>query len=212
MAKDILTRLVMLKGESGAVIESIEILSSSGATDIMRITLSDGSTVDFPVTNTLDDDHIKDVIGEVTTEEVDQSGNPVASYAVYEALVEKDYENQWHEIGTKAPLDSSWTSISFDVTDFMSKAYEFLVVISLQASDSSLINVAITIPNVEIVAQTAGSQDYIGGYYYSASYNGSVMARFNRTAKTIAVLKSWTQVTGSSIDVGQVELFYRGKR
>lgn len=203
MAKDILTKILMLKGESGAVIESIEIKSSVGATDIMEITLSDGSKVEFPVTNTLDDNHIKDVIAEVTTQTIrDADENPISGNAVMESKL-------WQGIGSISPTDPDWSSVSIDVTDYFDRATEFLAVCSLASSDSANINVAILIPNVRIMAQTADKQDYIGGYYYSSSYAGSVMARFNRTAKTISILKSWTAVTGSSFDLNQFELFYR---
>ena len=203
MAKDILTKILMLKGESGAVIESIEIKSSVGATDIMEITLSDGSKVEFPVTNTLDDNHIKDIIAEVTTQTIrDADENPISGNAVMESKL-------WQGIGSVSPTDPDWSSVSIDVTDYFNRATEFLAVCSLASSDSANINVAILIPNVNIMAQTADKQDYIGGYYYSSSYAGSVMARFNRTAKTISILKSWTAVTGSSLDLNQFELFYR---
>ena len=203
MAKDILTKILMLKGESGAVIESIEIKSSVGATDIMEITLSDGSKVEFPVTNTLDDNHIKDIIAEVTTQTIrDADENPISGNAVMESKV-------WQGIGSVSPSDESWTSVSIDVTDYYNTATEFLAICTLASSDSANINVSILIPNVDIMAQTADKQDYIGGYYYSSSYAGSVMARFNRTAKTISILKSWTAVTGSSADLAQFELFYR---
>lgn len=203
MANDILTKVVMCKGESGAVIESIEIKSSVGATDIMEITLSDGSKIEFPVTNTLDDNHIKEVIAEVTTQTIrDADENPISGNAVMESKL-------WQGIDSISPSDPSWTSVSINVTDYFNRATEFLAVCTLSASDSAYINVAILIPNVNITAQTADKQDYIGGYYYSDSYAGSVMARFNRTAKTISILKSWTQVTGSSLDLAQFELFYR---
>ena len=203
MANDILTRIVMVKGESGAVIESIEIKSSVGATDIMEITLSDGSKIEFPVTNTLDDNHIKEVISDVTTQTIrDADENPISGNAVMESKL-------WQGIDTVSPSDPSWTSVSIGVADYFDRATEFLAVCTLSASDSANINVAILIPNVNITAQTADKQDYIGGYYYSSSYAGSVMARFNRTDKTISILKSWTQVTGSSLDLAQFELFYR---
>ena len=203
MAKDILTKILMLKGESGAVIQSIEIKSSVGATDIMEITLSDGSKVEFPVTNTLDDNHIKDIIAEVTTQTIrDADENPISGNAVMESKL-------WQNIGSISPSDESWTSVSIDVTDYFDRATEFLAVCTLSASDSASINVSILIPNVKITAQTADKQDYIGGYYYSSSYAGSVMARFNRTAKTISILKSWTAITGSTADLNQFELYYR---
>ena len=203
MAKDILTKILMLKGESGAVIESIEIKSSVGATDIMEISLSDGSKVEFPVTNTLDDNHVKDIIAEVTTQRIDDADeNPISGNAVMESKL-------WKEIDIESPSDPSWTSVSIDVTDFYNKASEFLAVCTLSGSDTASVNVAILIPNTQITAQTADKQDYIGGYYYSSSYAGSVLARFNRTAKTISILKSWTAVTGSSLDLIQFQLFYR---
>lgn len=203
MAKDILTKILMIKGEAGGTIQSIEIKSSVGATDIMEITLSDGSKIEFPVTNTLDDNHIKEVIGEVTVDDITTENQyPISSWACH-------FLRKWQLAGTASPSASDWTSVSVDVSGKIDTAVEFLVVCTLSASDSSWINVSILIPNVKITAQTADKQDYIGGYYYSSSYAGSVMARFNRTAKTISILKSWTAITGSTGDLQQVEVYYR---
>lgn len=77
MSKDILFKTLMLKGEQGGTIISIEKIGSQGSTDYMRITLDDGSTVDFEVLNTLDDDHVRGIIAEespaIVSEAVEES-------------------------------------------------------------------------------------------------------------------------------------------
>lgn len=77
MSKDILFKTLMLKGEQGGTIVSIEKIGSQGSTDYMRITLDDGSTVDFEVLNTLDDDHVRGIIAEeapaIVSEAVEES-------------------------------------------------------------------------------------------------------------------------------------------
>lgn len=62
--KDIVFKTLMLKGEAGATIISIDKLEAEGGSWIMRVTLSDGSTVDFPVTDVPDTDLIESVIKE----------------------------------------------------------------------------------------------------------------------------------------------------
>lgn len=49
--KDIFFKTLMLKGEAGGTIRSIEKTATSGAVDTYTITLNDGSTFDFNVTN-----------------------------------------------------------------------------------------------------------------------------------------------------------------
>jgi len=62
--KDIVFKTVMLKGESGGTIESIEKISAEGGVMQMRMTLSDGRVIDFPVTDVPDTDLIESVIKE----------------------------------------------------------------------------------------------------------------------------------------------------
>lgn len=60
--KDIVFRTVMLKGEKGATIESIEKISAEGGVMQMRINLSDGTSQVFPVNDVPDTELINDLI------------------------------------------------------------------------------------------------------------------------------------------------------
>lgn len=60
--KDILFKTVMLKGEAGATITSIEKISAEGGVMQMRIHLSDNTSVDFPVNDVPDTELINQLI------------------------------------------------------------------------------------------------------------------------------------------------------
>lgn len=60
--KDIVFKTIMLKGESGGTIESIEKISAEGGVMQMRMHLSDGSDIDFPVNDVPDTDLINNLI------------------------------------------------------------------------------------------------------------------------------------------------------
>lgn len=62
--KDIFFKTVMLKGEAGGTITSIEKISAEGGVMQMRMTLSDGQVIDFPVNDVPDTDLIESVIKE----------------------------------------------------------------------------------------------------------------------------------------------------
>lgn len=62
--KDIVIRTIMLKGEQGGTIVSIDKIAETGSKDILRITLDDGSTVDFDVNNVVDEDKMLVIINE----------------------------------------------------------------------------------------------------------------------------------------------------
>lgn len=200
MAKDILTRLVMLKGESGSVIESIEILSSSGATDIMRITLSDGSTVDFPVTNTLDDDHIKQVLlANCDTELSYNSENPVQNKVITEYIGNIENQIEWQFVDSSGSPVSGWTSLDANISSYENYAKEFLAEIKFKGSDETDFTHEIIIPNKALDAGKT-YRDFISGYYNGANYNASFQVRFNPTSHKIQLMRSWTQVTGNFSD------------
>ena len=206
MANDILFKVIMCKGESGAVIESIEIKSSSGSTDIMEITLSDGSKVDFPVTNTLDDNHIAQVLADHTDSQLDSSSNnPISNSAVDTALT-------W-EIANQGVPVYGWTSVDIDVTDFIDTAKEFYACVGFKASDNTTLKAGVLFPNKKDSSDNNDLRETTG-YYYSSDYNGSFMFRFNRTGKTISLVKSWTHVEGNFSDPSTepilfVEVYYR---
>lgn len=60
--KDIFFKTLMLKGESGSTITSIEKISAEGGVMQMRMTLSDGQVIDFPVNDVPDTDLINNLI------------------------------------------------------------------------------------------------------------------------------------------------------
>lgn len=60
--KNVVFKTLMLKGEAGGTITRIEKISASGGVMYMRIYLSDGSTVDFPVNDVPDTDLINNLI------------------------------------------------------------------------------------------------------------------------------------------------------
>lgn len=62
MSKDIYFKTLMLKGEAGGTITSIDKVEAEGGSWIMRVTLSDGSTYDFPVNDVPDVELINSVI------------------------------------------------------------------------------------------------------------------------------------------------------
>ena len=65
---NILFRTLMLKGEAGATITSIEKLETSGGVMQMRIHLSDNTFVDFPVNDVPDEDLINQLIAAQTND------------------------------------------------------------------------------------------------------------------------------------------------
>ena len=60
--RDVFLKTLMLKGEAGGTITSIEKISAEGGVMQMRIHLSDGDTIDFPVNDVPDTDLINDLI------------------------------------------------------------------------------------------------------------------------------------------------------
>lgn len=62
--KDIVFKTIMLKGERGGTITSIEKLEAEGGVMLMRMTLSDGTVIDFPVNDVPDTDLINNLISE----------------------------------------------------------------------------------------------------------------------------------------------------
>lgn len=60
--RDVTFKTLMLKGEAGGTITSIEKISAEGGVMQMRIHLSDGDTIDFPVNDVPDTDLINNLI------------------------------------------------------------------------------------------------------------------------------------------------------
>ena len=60
--KNLTFRTVMLKGEPGNSIKQIDKISASGGVMQMRITQTDGTTVDFPVNDVPDENLIHNIV------------------------------------------------------------------------------------------------------------------------------------------------------
>ena len=98
--KDVLFRTLMLKGEQGGTIVSIEKIGSQGSTDFMRITLDDGSHVDFEVLNTLDDDHVKSIVDEKTPAIVSEAVGQANNYTDQHILSIASIVNTLYPVGS----------------------------------------------------------------------------------------------------------------
>ena len=64
--KNVTLRTIMLKGEAGNSIESIEKIGAEGGVMQMRITFTDGTTHDFPVNDVPDENLIHNIVAEDT--------------------------------------------------------------------------------------------------------------------------------------------------
>lgn len=98
--KDILFRTLMLKGDRGGTIVSIEKIGSQGSTDFMRINLDDGTYCDFEVLNTLDDDHVKSIIDEKTPAIVSEAVGQANIYTDQHSLTMANIVNTLYPVGS----------------------------------------------------------------------------------------------------------------
>ena len=98
------------------------------------------------------------------------------------------------------------------VEDIASDASEFLVRIWFDASDRTDAFVDIIIPNINPYPGGRGKYNYMGGYYYDASYNCSFMAQYDNSTvgeELIKLVSSWSHVVGSQTGFSMYEVFYR---
>lgn len=102
-------RTLMTKGKDGATITSIDKISAEGGVMKMRITMSDGETVDFDVNDTPDEEVIKQWIAE-------------ESVGAWKLISKQSYPD-WHDIR------------SVDVSSVVNDAKEFLVLFYVRTSD-----------------------------------------------------------------------------
>lgn len=116
-------------------------------------------------------------------------------------------DNEWKFHSINNVNDGTWTQA--DVSDVFDSASEFLVVMTYAASNSTDANLSIVIPNKKIAAIAADKHNYMSGYFYDSSYNGSLMMRFDRNAEKIYPVTSWSKVTGSTNGFCQYEVYYR---
>lgn len=101
----------------------------------------------------------------------------------------------WKSAGSSSGTTSSLPSV--DVSN-LGDASEFLAVVSFYASNTYLVSVSVVIPNTIVGSMAANKQDYMLGYYYDSSYNGSILVRMNGNNNTISVVSGFTKITGNS--------------
>lgn len=100
MSKDLYFKTMMLKGEQGGTIVSIEKIGEQGSTDYMRINLSDGSNVDFEVLNTLDDNHVRGIIAEESPAIVAEAVSEAKDYTDSKILSLTTIVNALYPVGS----------------------------------------------------------------------------------------------------------------
>lgn len=173
-------RTLMTKGKDGATITRIDKISAEGGVMKMRITMSDGETVDFDVNDTPDEEVIKQWIAEES----------VGAWK----LVSKESKPDWKNLS------------SVDISSVVDDAKEFLVLFYVRTSDIGQdgygynSSISFNIPNCSLSDDPTSNRekcDYINGYYYDAEYNGCAYIRYNRTAKTIKLMTPFTKIHGS---------------
>lgn len=185
-------RILMTKGKDGATITSIDKISAEGGVMKMRITMSDGETVDFDVNDTPDEEVIKQWIAEES----------VGAWK----LVSKESKPDWKNLS------------SVDVSSVVDAAKEFLVLFYIRTSDIGQdgygynSSISFNIPNCSLSDDPTSNRekcDYINGYYYDAEYNGCAYIRYNRTAKTIKLMTPFTKIHGSDSVGGTLCVYWR---
>ena len=185
-------RTLMMKGKDGATITSIDKISAEGGVMKMRITMSDGDTVDFDVNDTPDEEVIKQWIAEES----------VGAWK----LVSKESKPDWKNLS------------SVDISSVVDDAKEFLVLFYVRTSDIGQdgygynSSISFNIPNCSLSDDPTSNRekcDYINGYYYDAEYNGCAYVRYNRTAKTIKLMTPFTKIHGSDSVGGTLCVYWR---
>lgn len=101
----------------------------------------------------------------------------------------------WHNGDSSTGSTSSLPSV--DISNF-TDASEFLAVVTFYASNSYQVSVAVVIPNITVGGMAANKQDYMLGYHYDSSYNGSILVRWNSNNDTISVVSGFTKITGNA--------------
>jgi hypothetical protein len=185
-------RTLMTKGKDGATITSIDKISAEGGVMKMRITMSDGDTVDFDVNDTPDEEVIKQWIAEES----------VGAWK----LISKESKPDWKNLS------------SVDISSVVDDAKEFLVLFYVRTSDIGQdgygynSSISFNIPNCSLSDDPTSNRekcDYINGYYYDAEYNGCAYIRYNRTAKTIKLMTPFTKIHGSDSVGGTLCVYWR---
>ena len=113
----------------------------------------------------------------------------------------------WLNGGGSTGSTSSLPSV--DISHF-NDASEFMAVVTFYASSAYQVSVAVVIPNTPVGGMAANKQDYMLGYHYDSSYNGSILVRWNSNNGTISVVSGFTKITGNAQnDEVKLSIYYR---
>lgn len=128
--KNVVFKTLMLKGEAGGTITRIDKISASGGVMKMRITLSDGSTVDFDV-NDVPDQNLIDNRIEVKTADMRTAVEGLTT--VYRVTLGR---NNWVDTGSGSRFVNTVTIQGVNSTDN-------LEIVGFEPTDSSVSNEAL---------------------------------------------------------------------
>lgn len=96
-----------------------------------------------------------------------------------------------------------------DVSGVYEEADEFLVLVTFNSASSYRNTMQLIIP-VDDYTSMGSVKEYMLGYYYSSSYNGSVYVCFDPNAKNIYIDSRFTKITGNQTNTRfEVTVFYR---
>lgn len=114
---------------------------------------------------------------------------------------------EWIPYQTNGKAGSTW--FHCDISEIFDVASEFMVRLRFFASNNTEGLIDIVFPNDKMDGVSANAHNYMAGYYYDASYNCSIMVRFNRTNKEIYPVSGWEQLSGSTTGFLTYEVLYR---
>ena len=115
--------------------------------------------------------------------------------------------NEWTHYQTNGKAGTTW--FHCDISEIIDIASEFLVRLRFDASNNTEGLIDIVIPNNKMESVSESAHNYMAGYYYDASYNSSIMVRFDITNKEIYPVRSWENLTGSTGGFISFEVLYR---
>lgn len=163
--KDIVFRTIMLKGEKGSDIQSIEKTSSSGVVDTYTITLSDGTTETFTVTNGSD---IASIEKTATSGLIDTYTVTLTDGSTTTFEVKNGADAQLYEI----PTDSV---IGYDSEDNVPSGYEEIN----SPFDASLNSTSDNAPQTKAVkaAIDAAIDTVINNFNYDAQVSANITSK-----------------------------------
>lgn len=121
------------------------------------------------------------------------------AYKSYEPSPQYVYVDSHEWLYLDQASTSGGTLPSIDITDYYDKFNEFLCVYTFNASATYPVSVEMVIPTKNSTPMANNRQDFMAGYYYDSSYNGSILFRLNkRTNSTkIQIISGFTKITGT---------------